>query len=255
MPGDLPTNCFPGAWVSKRMYQSHLKDDAARRQFDDLDDLGKAISALTMQSGSGHQVNDIGRLVNELSDHHELSPDIPPTTTVAPLDADDNALEIYQSLKDLQDLQTHLRQLCLTFSPPRHLDFCQVPKTSGDYTTPSDFTRVNGGTHALKPSATNRPFLEHENMLNTLQLQIDQVEAYGDQQIRDLRKHLTDRIGTELERLDQFKEAEWVKQQEDDARGTDDGVQVTGMQSILITTSQLFMLILHFQINISCAHT
>jgi hypothetical protein len=238
MPGDLPTNCVPGAWVTKRMYQSHAKDEAARRAlpFDDLDELGRAMSALTMESGPNQHVDALGHLTTKLSDHAS-APDTHLTeTTASPLlMSDDKAREILQSLQDLQDLQTNLRQLCLTFSPPRRLIFCRIPKTSGTYNTPSDFISVNGGTHALKPSVENRSFLEHENTLTGMLLQIDQVEAFGDQRIRDLRKQLIHRIGIELERLDQFKEVEWVKQQTEDT-GINEGVVNTGM--VIVTTIQ-----------------
>ncbi|KAH7343733.1 hypothetical protein B0J17DRAFT_625377 [Rhizoctonia solani] len=88
------------------------------------------------------------------------------------------------------------------------------------FTFPSDlvFASSNRITPALAPTLiynpTNAPVHAYENALTNLLTELDAVESYGDEHVRDVRRSLVKSVEAELEALEEKKRETWRNQQE-----------------------------------------
>ncbi|EUC57829.1 BAG domain protein [Rhizoctonia solani AG-3 Rhs1AP] len=88
------------------------------------------------------------------------------------------------------------------------------------FTFPSElaFAPTNRITPASAPSLlyspVNAPVHAYENALTTLLTELDAVESFGDEHIRDVRRSLVKSVEAELEALEEKKREMWRNQQE-----------------------------------------
>lgn len=111
---------------------------------------------------------------------------------------EEEALELkLKRLESLKALQTKFNGLQVNFVEPNTLDF--------------QSTSTNLDNLKLAFTSNNAPFLAFEDALTRLLIELDGVESGGEEEIRNVRKHLVREIEAELEHLEGIKKSEFLK--------------------------------------------
>ncbi|QRV72545.1 BAG domain protein [Ceratobasidium sp. AG-Ba] len=105
------------------------------------------------------------------------------------------------SLHSIAHLQEKYDTLRAGFTFPSDLVF--APALSSPAASPS-----------LMYNPTNAPVHAYENALTKLLTELDAVESFGDEHVRDVRRTLARNVEAELETLEERKRAAWRKQQD-----------------------------------------
>lgn len=117
-------------------------------------------------------------------------------------------------LMDILHVQRGLRQYKATFSPPTSgLRFLRKPTREGFQRRQEHDLVCNSGVFALDPTCSVAiPLIESENyLLSTLQL-LKSIRTRTN--AGDICDELVNDVHQELERLEHWKEGEWIKQAE-----------------------------------------
>lgn len=115
--------------------------------------------------------------------------------------------------KDLQHVRDQFVQANLAYSAHGRLAFVHNPGAAGRYKRQEGATGINNGLHALSlRDPMNLAYLRQETTLHELIDQLDAVQSYGQNDLRDQRKGLVNKIKLEIDRLDRFKEDQWEEQ-------------------------------------------
>ncbi|KDN51027.1 hypothetical protein RSAG8_00656, partial [Rhizoctonia solani AG-8 WAC10335] len=107
------------------------------------------------------------------------------------------------SLNSISLLQGKYESLRSGFTFPSDLTFAPAKGPTTPASTPS-----------LPYNPTNAPVHAYENALTNLLTELDAVESFGDEHVRDVRRSLVKSVEAELEVLEEKKREAWRNQQE-----------------------------------------
>ncbi|KAF8760146.1 BAG domain [Rhizoctonia solani] len=129
------------------------------------------------------------------------SPKVPErSSSPAPSVASDSSDASLNSIAQLQGKYESLRS---GFTFPSNLAFA-----------PSKGPVTPASAPTLLYNPTNAPVHAYENALTNLLTELDAVESFGDEHVRDVRRSLVKSVEAELETLEEKKRAAWRGQQE-----------------------------------------